>query len=347
MTPRVVRTVLCVLVLTLALGPVTQGAFSQWMHPAVADDLEELQDQADEAREELEEATDDYIEREEELEDAQDELVDTLHELQQTELELSEMREPLVELANTMYQQPELGPIGVLTSAEIESDLEIESHVLKLSEDREDLLDEANDLRESQGGLTTDAQDLQSFTQLERVELEGDLDDLRERSEETTDELTDELDERGLSVDAYMAGVECDAAAADRAEGAPNGLLPEEALCTIHDDEYTLRADAAVDFLQLNERYREEFGEDMCVTSAYRDLPNQQRVFSEQPPGFAAPPGTSNHGLGEAIDLCGGVQDYRSERWLWVEEHGAEFGWYHPDWAKSSPFEPWHWEYEL
>ncbi|MDS1270343.1 M15 family metallopeptidase [Lipingzhangella sp. LS1_29] len=330
----------------MALGPVTQGAFAPVFHPAVADDLEELRERADEAREELEEATEEYTEREEELEAAQDDLVDTLHELQQVELELSEMREPLVEMANTMYQQADLGPLGVLVSEEIASDLEMETHVLKLADDREALLEEANELRDTQGELTTDAQELQSFTQLERVELETELEELRERSEESTEELTNELEERGLSVDAYMAGVECDPSAAELAEGAPNGLLPEEALCTLYDEDYALRADAAVDFLELNERYREEFGEDMCITSAYRDLPNQQRVFAEQPPGYAAVPGTSNHGLGEAIDLCGGIQNYRSERWLWMEENGADFGWFHPDWAKSSPFEPWHWEYE-
>ena len=60
---------------------------------------------------------------------------------------------------------------------------------------------------------------------------------------------------------------------------------------------------------------------------------------------LAAVPGTSNHGLGQAIDLGCGIQNYRSDRWLWMEANGADFGWHHPAWAKSSPFEPWHWEY--
>lgn len=337
------RALLYPVLLSLLLSSVASGVLAP---PAAADSLDALREQADEAREELQEATDEYTEREEQLADAQTELVGTLHELQQTELRLSELREPLTELAVSLYKQPDTGALGLVTSDEIGADLEAEAYVQKLADDRESLLDEANSLRGEQQDLTGSAQELQSYTQLERVELEDELDALRQRSEETTEELTQELEDRGLSPDAYMAGVECDADAASAASGHPNGLLPDEALCELWEEGHTLRADAAVDLIRLNERHVEEFGEDMCLTSAYRDLPNQQRVFAQTQPGFAAVPGTSNHGLGLAVDLCGGVQNFRSERWNWVEANGAEFGWYHPDWAKSSPFEPWHWEYE-
>jgi zinc D-Ala-D-Ala carboxypeptidase len=327
----------------LLLGPTGQTAAATLLTPAFADDLDALKEQADEAREELEEANDAYAEREEALEEAQDELADTLHDLQRTELRLSELREPLAELASTLYKQPEAGVMGVLTSESLGTDLEVEVYVHKLAEDREEVLAEANTLYEEQGGLASSAQELQSHTQLERIELEEDLEALKELSEESTDALYAELEARGLSVEAYRAGLECDPSAASQANGAANGLLPEEALCEVQDG-HLLRADAAVDFVRLNERYVEQFGEDMCITSAYRDLPNQHRVYAERP-GFAAVPGTSNHGLGEALDFCGGVQNFRSERWNWVEANGAEFGWFHPDWAKSNPFEPWHWEY--
>ncbi len=314
--------------------------------PAAADDLEGLKEQADEAKEELEEATDEYNEREDALNDAQDELVTTLHELQETELELAEMREPLAELASTLYQQPDGGTLSLMTSGTIDEDLQVESHVVKLSEDKESILDEANELRDEQTELTSDAQELQSETQLEKVELEDDLSSLRDQSEESTDELTQELEDRGMNVDAYMAGVECDAGAAEEAKDAPNGLLPESSLCELPEGGELLRADAAVDFLAMSEKYNEEFGEPICVNSSYRDLPNQNRVYNEQPPGNAAVPGTSNHGYGLAVDLCGGVENFRSEQFNWLESNGGEFGWHHPDWAKSSPFEPWHWEYE-
>ncbi|MBB4929677.1 hypothetical protein F4561_000497 [Lipingzhangella halophila] len=315
--------------------------------PAAADeDLETLKDKAEKAKDDLEEATDEYTKREEKLEDAQDELVDTLHELQETELELTEMREPLSQLASTLYQQPDGGTLALMTSGTLDQDLQVESHVVKLSDDKEALLEEAAELREKQTDLTSEAQDLQAETQLEKVELEDDLADLRDQSKESTDELTKELEDRGMDIDAYMAGVECDPSAAEAGTGAPNGLLPKESLCELHEGGELLRADAAVDFLKLNEAYADHFGTQMCVTSSYRDLPNQHRVYAEQPPGNAAVPGTSNHGYGLAIDLCGGVENFRSEQFNWLEANGGEYGWHHPDWAKSSPFEPWHWEYK-
>jgi LAS superfamily LD-carboxypeptidase LdcB len=66
------------------------------------------------------------------------------------------------------------------------------------------------------------------------------------------------------------------------------------------------------------------------------------------PAGYAAVPGTSNHGWGLAVDLCGGIQvDYSPEH-EWLMDHAAEFSWFHPSWALPGgpgPHEPWHWEF--
>ena len=49
-------------------------------------------------------------------------------------------------------------------------------------------------------------------------------------------------------------------------------------------------------------------------------------------------PGTSNHGLGKAIDLSGKAQD-------WVRKNGEQFGW---SWDEGkSVGEPWHFRYKL
>ncbi|MBB6173550.1 LAS superfamily LD-carboxypeptidase LdcB [Nocardiopsis mwathae] len=323
----------------VAMAPVTA--------PAEADvDLDTLKEQADKAKEELEKATDDYTKREKALEKAQDELVGTLHDLQQTELKLADLREPLAELASSLYKRPDGGTLALMTSGSLDDDLETEAYVVKLSENNEALMEEANDLRAEQASLTGDAQDLQASTQLEKVELKDDLEALKKKSKESTDKLMKELEDRGLSVDAYMAGVECDPAKGAAASGYPNGLLPNDALCELYEDGHYLRADAAVDFLKMNEAYQERFGRSMCITSSYRDLSNQHRVYAEQPPGNAAVPGTSNHGWGLAIDLCGGVQNQGSEPFNWLEQNSRQWGWFHPQWAYSSPFEPWHWEYE-
>jgi LAS superfamily LD-carboxypeptidase LdcB len=65
--------------------------------------------------------------------------------------------------------------------------------------------------------------------------------------------------------------------------------------------------------------------------------------------GFAAPPGTSIHGWGRAVDFEDeqGELTFASPGFLWLETHAGEYGFVHPDWASAwgtSP-EPWHWEH--
>lgn len=339
--------VIAVLITALFLVPGAQTAFAPVTSPASADsDLDELKKKADKAKEDLEEATDEYTAKEDELDDAQDELVSTLHDLQQTELRLSEMREPLAQLGSTLYKRPNAGVLGILTSGKLNQDLQVESHVLKLSDDREAMMDKASDLRDEQSDLATQAQELQTETQLKRVQLEEDLEDLRAKSEKSTNRLEKLLEDRGLDPEAYFAGVECDPSVAENASGHPNGLLPQNALCGLHQDGESLRADAAVDFLEMNKAYTEKFGEGMCLTSSYRDLSKQQSLYATKPPGMAAVPGTSNHGWGLAVDLCGGVQNQSSAQFQWLEENSRQWNWFHPQWAYSNPFEPWHWEYD-
>ncbi|MCY9785927.1 D-alanyl-D-alanine carboxypeptidase family protein [Nocardiopsis sp. EMB25] len=332
---------LLVVMAFLAVSGVTGG-----LAPVAAqdNDLEQLREQNEAAAEALEAATDEYVERQEAVEDAQEELVEVLHDLQQTEIELREMREPLARLASTLYQQPGGGVLATLASGSLEEDLQTQSYAAKIAEDNQALIQDATDLREEQVQLASQAQELQTTTQLEQVELAAEVDALRDQAEESTDELMAELERLGLDPGTYMNQAECDASAASKADGYPNGQLPQAALCALYDDKF-LRADAAADFFELNMRYVETYGENMCLTSAYRDLPNQYRVYREVPPGYAAVPGTSNHGLGQALDLGCGIQNYRSERWNWMNANGPDFGWTHPAWAKSSPFEPWHWEY--
>ena len=58
-------------------------------------------------------------------------------------------------------------------------------------------------------------------------------------------------------------------------------------------------------------------------------------------------PGTSRHGVGLAVDLCGGVEDFGSSVHHWLRQNAPLYGWYHPSWASAggSLPEPWHWEY--
>ena len=124
-----------------------------------------------------------------------------------------------------------------------------------------------------------------------------------------------------------------------------NGQLPADSLCTLFDGHTQLRADAAVALAKLNEAYVAKFGSDMCLASGYRTLAQQYAVKAERG-GLAAPPGTSNHGWGLAIDFCS--RETSGARWTWLQENGPLYGFQNPSWALPSgvgPHEPWHWEF--
>ena len=125
-----------------------------------------------------------------------------------------------------------------------------------------------------------------------------------------------------------------------------NGRIDEDVLCTLWDGRTQARADAAVSLTLLNEQYRARFGEDICLTDGYRSFGQQVDVRNRKP-GLSAEPGTSEHGFGLAVDVCGGVES-QGEGYWWLAENGAAFGYENPRWAQrggSGPFEPWHWEY--
>jgi hypothetical protein len=131
--------------------------------------------------------------------------------------------------------------------------------------------------------------------------------------------------------------------------GYPNGQLPTGALCPLWGAPgEMLRADAAASFNRMSQAFNAAFGEPLCVESSYRTYERQVELYASMPAGYAAVPGTSNHGRGLATDLCGGIQVDNSPEHLWLLDHAAAFSWFHPAWAMPGgpgPHEPWHWEY--
>lgn len=126
-----------------------------------------------------------------------------------------------------------------------------------------------------------------------------------------------------------------------------NGQMPADELCALtFAPGHHLRADAAVALARLNIAYRARFHQNLCLTDSYRSLASQASLAARKP-GLAARPGTSEHGMGLAVDLCDGVQTYRSVRYDWMRANAPTFGWQNPAWAvpPSSREEPWHWEY--
>ena len=126
-----------------------------------------------------------------------------------------------------------------------------------------------------------------------------------------------------------------------------NGQIPVSALCPLRSRPgHHLRADAAYAFDRLGQAYAGRFGTAICITDSYRSYAAQLSVYARKP-GLAAVPGTSNHGWGTAVDLCGGIQSFSSVQHRWMNENAALYGWFHPGWAQQngSKPEPWHWEY--
>ena len=127
----------------------------------------------------------------------------------------------------------------------------------------------------------------------------------------------------------------------------PNGQLPASALCPLYAfPDQSLSRDAAMAFNAMSNAYQQQTGSALCVADSYRSYPEQVAVKLERP-GLAATPGTSQHGLGLAVDLCGGVQDFSAPAHLWMQQRAPLYGWFHPAWAEPSGAlpEPWHWEF--
>lgn len=122
-----------------------------------------------------------------------------------------------------------------------------------------------------------------------------------------------------------------------------NGTLSKDQLCELPQGGYYLQPDAAIAFAEMSNAYEVRFGHPMTVTSAYRSYAEQSSLRVTKP-GLAAAAGKSNHGWGYAVDL--NSSSYKaSDQWQWLQDNAATYGFVNPDWAKSSMYEPWHWEY--
>lgn len=125
-----------------------------------------------------------------------------------------------------------------------------------------------------------------------------------------------------------------------------NGQIPAKLLCDLSFASDQLRCDAAFRAEKLNEAFRDAFGRDLQVNDAYRSYPDQVAIKKSHG-NLAAPPGTSNHGWGQALDLGGGIEAFGSDEHEWMKANAGEFGWHHPAWAEPTGSKPeaWHWEY--
>lgn len=125
-----------------------------------------------------------------------------------------------------------------------------------------------------------------------------------------------------------------------------NGRLSANQLCDLPQAGHAMQPRAAIAFTELNAQFEARFGTEICISDSYRSLNGQYSVAARRG-AFAARPGTSQHGLGLALDLCSST--YRdSAKWSWLKANAPVFGFDNPAWARrggSGMYEPWHWEY--
>ncbi|WP_285108676.1 M15 family metallopeptidase [Promicromonospora sp. MEB111] len=126
-----------------------------------------------------------------------------------------------------------------------------------------------------------------------------------------------------------------------------NGQIPSSVLCGLSfASGEQLRCDAAVALEDLNRAFRGTFGRNLDLTDGYRSYGEQVAVAASRG-ALAAVPGTSNHGLGQAVDLSGGIESFGSAEHAWMVANAGKYGWKHPGWAQAGGSKPeaWHWEY--
>ncbi len=151
------------------------------------------------------------------------------------------------------------------------------------------------------------------------------------------------LKELGQDVSEFEGAKPC----SSNTETYGNGQIPPGALCPLLGAPgESLRPEAAAAFSTMSAAYQRDTGNTLCVTDSYRSY-GEQVVTKADRGMFAAAPGSSNHGLGKALDLCGGVNDFGHPAHQWMQQNAPLYGWFHPSWAGSggSLPEPWHWEF--
>ena len=145
----------------------------------------------------------------------------------------------------------------------------------------------------------------------------------------------------------HNASTASTACAGGSTAGRANGNLDPAALCPLWSAAgERLRADAARAFNAMSRSKARTTGTALCVTDSYRSYREQVSIYATRP-GLAAIPGTSNHGWGQAVDLCGGAQSFGGAAYRWLKANAGRFGFSHPAWAEPGRGmeEPWHWEY--
>jgi hypothetical protein len=94
---------------------------------------------------------------------------------------------------------------------------------------------------------------------------------------------------------------------------ARNGYAEDFDLVEVIDGHLLVR-EAAYQMRAILAAFWREIGERPKLSEAFRSIATQQHYWNTMPAGTAARPGTSNHGLGVAVDVASGVASYDNPR---------------------------------
>lgn len=342
-SPRSVWPVAYLALVMVALLPST--AFGV---PVVRQDpLAGLRKQAERAVGSLQKATRMYEKHRSDLAEAKKKLRTTTADLRTANRTLARLSVPLARYANAKYENAGEDATDLAVSGSPHENLRTATDAYEVTQHQTTMVAQAASAHDSRKRLADAEKRLVTSIETDQKRLRKEIRALRNKANHTVQLLERKAARLGVAADrsGRLTMFACDAQSATEAEKYPNGLIPSRYLCNLPQKGHQLRADAAVAFARLNAAYQQHFGHQACVTDAYRPISVQRALYQSKPPGFAAVPGTSNHGWGLAVDFCGGVQNQGSAEFNWMQANSKKFGWIHPSWAYSSPFEPWHWEF--
>lgn len=158
--------------------------------------------------------------------------------------------------------------------------------------------------------------------------------------------------------------ITADALATSPSLSAVNGKKPAGDLCPVpawalsawapNTTRY-LGCSALQGFVEMNTAFKAKFGYNIRLDEGYRDLVTQNMYHLIYPYPRAAMPGTSNHGLGMAIDLeaetsavhVGSHTHYNfgSAADQWLTANGKNYGWDRPPYLDATGNNPEYWHY--
>lgn len=314
--------------------------------------LAKLKKQADKASAELSTATKRYEKNKSTVKLAKARLQRTRVAAARADQVYEKYRSRVGSFAGSAYQAPLPDQNSVLlTSPDGKSAVQKATSLHIMTKGEQAAVEQANTEKQRADAFNRQAEKLASKATSLQQKLATELKELRKKSAASTRKLTRLLNRlAGGAASRYASravlDARCGKAGDYSSQQFSNGLVPDWALCELpgYPGE-RLRGDAARGFVDANAAFYDAFGKKLCITDSYRSLQEQQSVYATKP-GLAAVPGTSNHGEGLALDLCGGVNRFGTAEHNWLAANGPRYGWVHPDWAKCCPAEAWHFEYE-